>query len=150
MKILLYLSPLVAARIANIGKAYCLCVPHALQSAVADLKHLADLPAGEIFLLRTCLFFTTAPCILTKAAISLICSVSSLKAELSIVMISIRFLHLFAAKVRQRNLSGTVLTRYYREIFIEFVSECPSKATQATRFPCFYPSHNILIYLCAR
>ena len=57
MKVLLYLSPLVAARIANIGKAYGLCVPHALQGAVADLKHLADLLAGEIFLLGTCLFF---------------------------------------------------------------------------------------------
>ena len=90
------------------------------------------------------------PYFLTYAAISLICPVSSLNAKLSIVMISIRILYLFAAKVRQRNLSGTVLTRYYREIFIEFVSECPSKATQATRLPCFNPYHKILIYLCAR
>ena len=28
-------------------------------------------------------------------------------------------------KVRQWNLSGTVLTRYYREIFIDFVAERP-------------------------
>ena len=57
MKVLLYLSPLVTTRISYIGKSYNLCVPHALQGAVADLKYLADLLAGEIFLLRVYLFF---------------------------------------------------------------------------------------------
>lgn len=52
VKVLLYLSPLVTARITNVSESYHSCVPHSLQCAVADMKQLADFLAGEKFLLR--------------------------------------------------------------------------------------------------
>ena len=45
---------------------------------------------------------------------------------------------MFAAKVRLRNLSGTVLTRYYREIFMEFVSVCPCKSDTSDTMAVFW------------